>query len=347
MKKIDFGYTLSGEKATLYTITNILGMSLSVTDYGATWVKMILPDKNNNMKDVVLGYDTVKDYESGTSFFGAIVGRNGNRIGAAKFKIGDILYSLDNNDNGNNLHSGMNYFSKRMWKVHSASENSITFIINSPHLDQGFPGNANIEVTYTLKDDGCVQIEYYATSDKDTIFNMTNHSYFNLNGHNSGDILNQTICIDADYYTSTDVNLIPTGELLKVANTPMDFRSPKCIGKDIETDYEALNIGLGYDHNFVLNHANTYRKVVAMKGTKSGICMDVYTDLPGIQFYSGNFLTTEKGKNDCKYNHRQAVCLETQCFPDSINHSNFPSPIYKKGDIYKTKTTYKFHTGNI
>lgn len=342
MQKSDFGFTATGEKVTLYTLTNQQGVTLSVIDYGATWVELSLPDKSGTRKDVVLGYDTVAEYEADKNFLGAIIGRNANRIGGANFKLGERLYKLTDNDNGNNLHSGMDYFSKRMWQVVTTSESSITFMINSPHLDQGFPGNVDIEVSYTLGEEGSVDIEYKGTTDSDTILNMTNHSYFNLNGHNDSDGLEQCIWIDADYYVETDDRFIPTGKLIDVTGTPMDFRLPKKVGLAIKSDYETLQIGRGYNNNFVLNRSHDYQKVAAMRGEKSGICMEVYTDLTGVQLYSGGFLETIKGKGGHTYRPSQAICFETQYFPDAINHENFQSPICRKDQTYQTKTSYKF-----
>lgn len=343
MKTRSFGTGRNGEAATLYTFENKNGMVMEVTDFGATLYALIVPDKEGNPCDVVLGYDDPQGYmgPSGTGF-GATIGRNGNRIGKAQFTLNGKTYELDKNNNGNNLHSGLDYYHYRMWTVKETTENSITLSLYSPDGDQGYPGAFQVDVTYTLTDDNELKIDYYGVPEADTIVNMTNHTYFNLNGHASGSILEQELWVDADAFTPTDAQLIPTGEIAPVEGTPMDFRVKKPIGRDIESDYEAIRFGGGYDHNWCLNNQGKFAKVIEMSSDVSGITMEVYTDLPGVQIYSGNFLNAELGKNGIVYKHRQAICFETQNYPDAINHENFPSPICKAGEAYKTTTIYKF-----
>ena len=245
MKVTDFGATVKGDETKLYTLTNKNGMEIAVSDYGATLVQVIVPDKEGKPCDVVLGYDEAAGYEEGDLFFGAIVGRSANRIGGASFELNGVTYQLEKNDNGNNLHSGMDFYNQRMWKVKETADDHITFELDSPDGDQGYPGAVHIEVTYTLTEDNAVKIAYHAVPDADTLINMTNHSYFNMDGHASGDVLDQEVWIDADAFTRADAESIPTGEITPVEGTPMDFRTKKAIGKEIETDYEALNFGKG------------------------------------------------------------------------------------------------------
>ncbi len=343
MKTRAFGAGKNGEAVTLYSFENKNGMVMEVTDFGATLYSLIVPDKDGNLIDVVLGYDSPQGYmgPSGTGF-GATIGRNGNRIGKAQFTLNGKTYELDKNNNGNNLHSGLDYYHHRMWDVKETTENSITLSLHSTDGDQGYPGSFDVDVTYTLTDDNELRIEYYGMPDADTIVNMTNHSYFNLDGHASGNILEHVLWVDADGFTATDIELIPTGEIVPVEGTPMDFRVSKKVGRDIEEQYEPLIYGGGYDHNWCLNHRGEFAKVIELSSDISGITMEVYTDLPGVQIYSGNFLENEIGKQGVVYKHRQGICFETQHYPDAVNHENFPSPIVKKGQEYKTRTSYKF-----
>ena len=336
MKQRKFG------KATLYTLENKNGMIVEVSDLGAVIYALIVPDKDGNPVDVTLGYETPEDYEKQTSGFGAIIGRNGNRIANARFTMNGKEYQLEPNNNGNNLHSGPNFYQHRMWNVKGTTENSITFTLHSPDGDQGFPGNFDVNVTYTLTEDNALQLDYYGVSDADTVINMTNHAYFNLDGHASGDILEHEVWMDADSFTATNDKLIPTGELVSVDGTPMDFRVKKPIGRDIQADYEAVRLAGGFDHNWCLNNNGQFAKVIELSSGVSGITMEVYTDLPGVQMYTANFIVEEVGKQGVIYRKHQGVCFETQFYPDSINHENFPSPIVRKGEEYKTRTVYKF-----
>lgn len=337
-----FGSTSKKEEAVLYTLTNENGMSASITNYGAALVKLNVPDQEGNLRDVVLGYDDVTGYEKGGASFGAPVGRNANRIGGAVITIQDKTYELEKNDNGNNLHSGTNYYNKRIWNVGEKTDSKIEFVLHSPDGDQGYPGTLDMHVTYELTEDNELRLTYDAVPDQDTIINMTNHSYFNLDGHDSGDVLKELVTLDADYFTRADAQSIPTGELVDVTGTPMDFRMPRALGKAIDADYEAVQLGKGYDHNWVLKNNGKFDKVAQAVSEKSGIVMEVWTDLPGIQMYTANFLDNEQGKNGAVYGVRDAVCFETQYFPDAVHHENFASPICKKGMPYHTVTSYKF-----
>lgn len=343
MKQRSFGKNSKGEAATLYTFENKNGVVMEVSDFGATLYSLLVPDKEGNLCDVVLGYDDPLGYEgpAGT-FFGATVGRNANRICKGKYTLNGKEYQLDTNNNGNNLHSGLDFYSFRIWNVKETTENSITFSLHSPDGDQGYPGALDMDVTYTLTEDNAVQIDYYGVPDQDTIVNMTNHSYFNLNGHASGNVLDQEVWIDADSFTRADETSIPTGEIVPVEGTPMDFRVKKTVGRDIEESYEALVFGKGYDHNWCLNNQGKFVKVAEMSSELSGITMEVYTDLPGVQIYTGNYIFAETGKGGVIYKQCQGMCFETQYYPDAINHDNFPSPVCKAGEVYQTRTTYKF-----
>ena len=339
-----FGSTSKKEEAVLYTLTNENGMSASITNYGAALVKLNVPDKEGKLRDVVLGYDDVTGYEKGGGSFGAPVGRNANRIGGAVIKIQDKTYELEKNDNGNNLHSGTNYYNKRIWNVGEKTDSKIEFVLHSPDGDQGYPGTLDMHVTYELTEDNELRLIYDAVPDQDTIINMTNHSYFNLDGHDSGNVLKELVTLDADYFTRADAQSIPTGELVDVTGTPMDFRMPRALGEAIDADYEAVRLGKGYDHNWVLKNNGKFDKVAQAVSEKSGIVMEVWTDLPGMQMYTANFLDNEHGKNGAVYGIRDAVCFETQYFPDAVHHENFASPICKKGMPYHTVTSYKFET---
>lgn len=337
----DFGMLKDGQQAKLYVLENQNGMQITVSDYGATLVDVMVADKNGQLRDVVLGYDNAEGYESGDKFFGATVGRSANRIGNAQFELNGTTYKLTANDNENNLHSGPDFYNQRMWEVKELGEHQVTFALHSPDGDQGYPGAVDIQVTYELNEQNEVRIHYMAVPQRDTIINLTNHSYFNLSGQESGDILSHTVWLDADAYTRADAKSIPTGDILPVEGTPMDFRVKKTIGRDIEENYEALEFGGGYDHNWALNGTG-YRKVGELASEESGIAMEIYTDLPGIQIYTGNFLEQEQGKGGTIYRKRQAVCFETQYFPDAVNRPQFKSPVIRAGEKYETVTTYKF-----
>lgn len=341
---IQFGKTKEGKETYLYILENKNGLKAYVSDFGATLVRLLVPDREGKMTDVVLGYDNVSGYESGDGAFGATVGRNANRIGGAQIEINGVAYELEKNDNGNNLHSGYDYYQKRVWSTEGRTENQITFLLHSPDGDQGYPGALDMRVTYLLDNENALNIHYEAVPDRDTVINMTNHSYFNLNGHNSGTVLGHRVTLDADFFTPADAESIPTGEIRSVDGTPMDFRGGKLLEEEIDADYEPLRFGSGYDHNWVLKNEGSFAKVAEVTSDRSGIGMEVYTDLPGVQMYTANFLDNEPGKNSAVYIRRSALCLETQYFPDAVHHENFPSSVCRKGEKYDTRTAYRFMT---
>ena len=344
-----FGETSYGMQADLYTLTNENGVSASFTNLGGTWVSMLVPDKKGEMGDVILGYDTMEKYLVNVPHFGAIIGRNANRIGGAAYTLNGESYSLYANNGPNNLHSGPNYYHTRFWEVEldEGDEGSrIVFSLSSPDMDQGFPGNAQITVSYTLTKDNSIAIEYHMLSDADTVVNLTNHCYFNLAGHGSGPVLDQQVWIDADTFTPADEVAIPYGTILPVKGTPMDFTVMKAIGRDIGMDYDQLIMGKGYDHNWVLNHKQGEIGLSAKAfDPVSGRIMEVYTDLPGLQFYTGNFLEDSVdvlGKGGAVYGYRCGFCFETQYYPDSINKPQFPSVVLRAGEAFQSTTIYKF-----
>ena len=345
-KKELWGNMPDGREVYLYTLVNRNGVSASFTNLGAVWVNMNVPDRDGNVVDVVLGFDSADEYLINPPHFGAPIGRNANRIAGAKFTINGKDYKLEPNNGPNNLHSGPNLYQSRLWDS-EAEENdlgtSVSFSLFSPDGDQGFPGNANITITYTLTPDNSLDISYHMICDADTVANFTNHSYFNLDGHDGKDTLKQRVWIDADTYTRADEGSIPTGEFTPVKGTPMDFTVMKPIEQDIHEDYEALVFGGGYDHNWVLNHPQGEVSLcAASESDKTGIRMEVYTDLPGIQFYTANFLKNMTGKGGAVYEKRCCYCFETQYYPDSVNKPEFQSPVLKAGEEYKTTTIYKF-----
>lgn len=343
-----FGTTKEGEKASTYTITNDQGMEVTFTDFGANIISIKVPDKNQKKVDVALGYDKLSQYEVNAPGFGSFIGRHANRIADAKATINGVVYELEKNDGKNNLHSASKSFNKYMYEsevFEDQDEISIEFSRFSPDMEQGFPGNLDYSVTYTLTNENELVLEYYGVSNKDTIVNFTNHSYFNLSGHKSGTAVNQEVMIESDSFTLTDEGLIPTGELAAVDHTPMDFRIRKAIGKDIAADYEPLKIAGGYDHNYVLKTSGNgdAEKVAELYAKDTGILMEVFTDLCGMQFYTGNFITDgEKGKDGAVYHRRDGVCFETQFFPNACNIPEFPSPVLKAGQEFESVTIYKF-----
>ena len=342
--KKEFGKNSKGETAYLYEISNASGMKATVSDFGATLVSVHVTDKDGKERDVVWGCDTVQDYEGDCNpYFGACVGRIANRVANAVVTVNGKDYYMDKNDNGNCLHSGNSGYHVRMWNA-EVMDSAVKFSILSPDGDQGLPGNFQLSVTYTLTEENGIHIAYDGVCDQDTYVSLTNHSYFNLEGENSNSILDHEMWIDADAFTMVDEKLIPTGELVSVEGTALDFRTPKAIGRDIDNDETAIRLGGGYDHNWALNSHSADQPVVRVTSEKTGISMEVYTDCPGIQFYSGNFLTTEPGKGGRTYPKRSAIALETQNFPDSMHHANFPDALLKAGEKLHTETEYRFST---
>ena len=338
MKK-SFGTLVTGEEASLYTIS-CGGLTATVTDYGAHLVSLMVPDRAGNLADVVLGYDDAEGYRTGGCFFGATVGRNANRIQGASFSLNGKEFNLPKNENGNNLHSGPDFYHLRMWQVESHFPEAITLRLDSPDGDQGYPGKATIRVTYELDEMGGLHIVYDAVADKDTIFNLTNHSYFNLFGHEkTGLCMDQILTIPSEYFNEDDAESIPTGQFRSVEGTPFDFRKPKPIGRDIDADYDQLHLQGGYDHNFLI-----YSNPCAVLSTPDNSrTMIVYSDCPGVQFYAGNYIENEMGKNGVCYGKRSGICLETQFYPDAIHHPDWSQPVTKAGMEYHSETVYSFY----
>lgn len=329
-------------KVTLYTLTNKGGMSVSIMDYGATVVDLLVPDNKGKLGDVALGFDSVEPYLTQTAYIGATIGRYGNRIAAGSFKLEGKTYQLAKNNGANSLHGGLMGFDKQMWKATQleAEPPAIRFTRTSPDGEEGYPGTLKVSVTFTLTEKNELRISYKATTDKPTVVNLTNHTYFNLAGAGNGTILDHVVTLHADAFTPVDAGLIPTGEIKNVVGTPWDFTSPKTIGKDLQA---VGGTPVGYDHNFVLTKGAAVAAEVYEP--TSGRVMKVITDEPGIQFYTGNFLDGSlTGKGGKSYPQYAAFCLETQHYPDSPNEPKFPSTELKPGQTYKTTTTYAFST---
>ncbi|MEZ4896515.1 MAG: aldose epimerase family protein [Saprospiraceae bacterium] len=342
----EFGTLANGQKVTQFRITNPNGLEMRLIDYGCLMTNLLVPDRSGKLVDVLLGFDRLEDYVKDSPYFGAVIGRYGNRIAGGQFSLDGTTYSLPQNDGPNTLHGGVKGFDKVMWQAAPITDSTaygVAFSYESPDGEEGFPGTLTARVRITLNDQNEVTLDYTAVTDKPTVINLTQHNYYNLDG--MGTCLDQVMTIYADQYTPVDSTLIPTGERAPVAQTPFDFRTGKPIGKDIGADNRQLAYGRGFDHNFVLNKQAPGLLSLAAEvySTKTGITMDVLTEEPGIQFYSGNFLDGSlKGKGGLVCEHRGAFCLETQHFPDSPNHPEFPSTRLNPGDIYQTRTVYRF-----
>ena len=353
-----FGMTHRGEAVSLYTLKNAHGMEAKVLDYGGIIVSLRVPDRNGRLDDVVLGFDSLGDYERGSPYFGAIIGRYGNRIARGRFTLDGRTYTLATNNGPNHLHGGVRGFDKVIWSVTPFQRSdSVGLVMNytSPDGEEGYPGTLRATVTYTLTDKNEFIFDYQATTDRPTPVNLTQHSYFNLAGDGKGDILGHVVTLNADRFTPVDSTLIPTGEIKSVAGTPFDFRTSTAIGARIDRNDEQLRYGRGYDHNFVLNKGGN-----GGRGGKGGIegdltlaahvyepttgrVMEISTTEPGLQFYSGNFLDgTLRGKHGVVYGHRSGFAMETQHFPDSPNKPAFPSTILRPGEEYRSRTIYRF-----
>lgn len=342
----EFGKTAEGKSVTMITLTNKNGMKVSCIDYGANVVSVEVPDGAGKLTDVVLGFDNVPQYETNSPFFGAFIGRHANRIGGASFTLNGKTYELEKNDGENNLHGGTPGYHKVMYDYKTAEGEgyaSVSFKRVSADMEQGYPGNLEFSVTYKLTDDNEFFLIYDAVSDKDTIVNFTNHSYFNLDGHDAGGVSNHMVKINAEKYTVTTPDLIPTGELADVAGTPLDFSSEKRIGQDIDADFDALKYGGGYDLNYAIDKpAGEFGPAATARG-EGGITMEVYTDLPGVQFYTGNNIGKGlPGKNGAEYGPRSGFCFETQFFPNSCNIPSFQSCVLEAGKKFHSETMYKF-----
>lgn len=343
-----FGRLPNGQEITEYVLTNSRGVTASFLDLGGIWRQMLVPDRDGKLEDVVLGYDTVEAYLADTYNFGALVGRNANRIGGAWLELGGVRYSLAVNSGvADNLHSGPDLYGWRKWQaqpVKVEGQDALQLSLFSPDGDQGYPGNARIQVTYLLTEDDGVEIRYHMETDADTICNLTNHSYFNLDGHDAPGAMEHQVWINAKRFLPTDEYSIPTGELAPVAGTPMDFTQSKPISRDLEADYDQLTMAHGYDHNWVLDHPLGELALSAeVYAPKTGRKMEVWTTLPGVQFYTGNYMSEgTPGKDGAQYGHRGGYCFETQYYPDAIHHPEQPSPILRAGCGADSRTVYRF-----
>lgn len=330
-----FGTTTAGEKVTAYRMENASGASVTILDYGATVHSICVPDKNGDMRDVVLGYDTVAEYETDDGYLGATIGRMCNRVGKGVFSLNGVTYHLAINCGENHSHGGLCGFDKKMWAVREL-EDALEFSLFSPDGEEGYPGNLNVRVTFRFAEDNRLVIAYDAVSDQDTIINFTNHGYYNLNG--GGSAMEHELQIFAERFLETDEGGLPTGKYLDVEDTPFDFRKPTIVAENICGSHPQLTIGNGYDHTYVLSG----RKAAVLYSPQSGISMTVTTDLPGMQLYTSNYLTERAGKNGCTMRPRNAVCLETQLFPDGMAHYSFPSPVIRAGEAVHFESEYAF-----
>jgi aldose 1-epimerase len=348
MKKESFGKLADGTPVDLYTLTNPAGIEARIATYGGIIVSLKTPDRNGRMADIVLGYDSLDGYLKKSPYFGALVGRYGNRIGGAKFTLNDVEYKLAANNGRNSLHGGLIGFDKKVWQAGTREVTggvSLILTCRSADGEEGFPGNLAVTVTYTLTDSGELRIDYQATTDKDTVINLTNHTYFNLAGE--GSILDHELKLNADRFTPVSSDLIPTGELRSVKGTAFDFLEPHRIGERIAANEEQITFGKGYDHNFVLNkpvgNPQGLSKVATVYERNTGRVLEVETTEPGVQFYTGNVIDGSiTGKGGQVYRQRAAFCLETQHYPDSPNKPGFPSVVLKKGDTFKSQTIFRF-----
>jgi aldose 1-epimerase len=345
VEKQPFGKTADGTPVDLYTLTNSKGVRVAITNYGGIVVSLFTPDRNGNLGDIVLGFERLEDYLKGHPYFGAIIGRYGNRIAKGRFTLDGVEYKLAQNNGENHLHGGLVGFDKKVWKARDfvdAEGQHLELRYTSPDGEEGYPGNLDVTVTYSLNEQNQLRIDYVATTDKPTVVNLTNHSYFNLAGE--GDILGHLLRLNADYFTPVDAGLIPTGELRPVKGTPFDFTEPTPIGARIEQDDEQLRYGRGYDHNFVLRGGGgSLAEAAEVYEPKTGRVLRVLTTEPGMQFYTGNFLDgTLRGKYGRVYHRRTGFCLETQHFPDSPNKPHFPTTVLRPGQTYRSTTIYEF-----
>ncbi|MFA6944513.1 MAG: aldose epimerase family protein [Pedobacter sp.] len=349
LSKDSFQKTVDGKRTSLYILKNKNRAEAAFTNYGARIVSLIIPDQSGKLTDVVVGLPGTVEYQRSTEpYFGATIGRYGNRIARGKFTLDGTVYSLFINNSPNSLHGGKKGFQDVVWDARQVNGQTLEFSYLSKDMEEGYPGNLKVKVIYTLTDENELKIDYEATTDKRTIINLTNHAFFNMNGEGSGDILNHILQINADQYTPVDSTLIPAGGPESVEGSPFDFRKATRIGEKIDEDHIQLKNGKGYDHNFVLNSGKGKEMKLAaiVKGDRSGIVMEVFTQEPGLQFYSGNFMQAKNTfKNGSKDEFRTAFCLETQHFPDSPNQPTFPTTILNPAEVYKTSTIYKLSAG--
>lgn len=348
LDKKKFQTVIDGKQTNLYVLKNDTGMQAAITNYGGRIVNILAFDKNGKLVDVVIGFDNINDYQTSTErYYGAIIGRFGNRIANGKFILDGNEYSLYKNNGTNTLHGGKKGYQEVVWDAKQIDESVLELTYLSKDMEEGYPGNLDIKVIYSLTNDNELKISYQATTNKKTVVNLSNHAFFNLNGHDDNTINKHLLMINADYYTPVDSTLIPNGKIEPVSNTPFDFRKPTPIGERLDTDNIQTKNGKGYDHNFVLNvNPETSLKTAAIvTGDKSGIVMEVLTEEPGVQFYGGNFMQAKNLlRSGFKDDFRTAFCLETQHFPDSPNQPCFPSTMLEPGEIYKTNTLYRFFT---
>lgn len=342
----NFQTTLDGKQTDLYTLENSRGMKVAITNYGGRIVSWMVPDRQGNYEDVVLGFDSIQGYlHANEIYFGALVGRYANRIAKGTFSLDGKTYHLPINNGQNTLHGGPGGFPNIVWNAKQLDDHNLRLTCSSEDMDQGFPGDMQVQVIYTLTDDNKLRIDYTAVTDKKTVINLTNHAFFNLQGAGNGSILDHELMINADAYTPIDSTMIPTGKIASVKGTPFDFTSYKKVGKDIKADNQQLGYGRGYDHNFVLNKPEPGKLSLAVKvyEPKSGRLLKIFTTEPGVQLYSGNFLDgSDVGKQDKPYKHRTALVFEPQHFPDSPNQPDFPSTVLKPQDFYHTLSVYEF-----
>jgi aldose 1-epimerase len=343
-----FHKMVDGKQVELFTLKNKNGLEIAITNYGGRIVSLMVPDKSGKMEDIVLGYETIDGYlNANEQYFGGSIGRYGNRIANGKFTLDSIEYKLAINNKPNSLHGGVKGFSAKVWDAVLKGNNELELSLVSPDMEEGYPGELKVKVNYKLTDSNELTLTYRAETSKPTVLNLTNHSYFNLHGAGNGDILDHEVFLNADKYTPVDSTLIPTGKIESVIGTPLDFTTPATVGARINEKNEQLAFGLGYDHNFVLNKVDG--KAVSLAASvydpQSGRFMEVFTNEPGVQFYCGNFLKgKEIGKQNKPYNYRSALCFETQHFPDSPNHADFPTVVLRPGEIYNSVCIYKFST---
>ncbi len=336
----------NGKPVKLFTLRNKNGLVAQVTNYGAIIVSIFTPDSKGNMADIVQGYDTASEYINGNGpYMGAVCGRSANRIALGKFTLLGKEYSLAVNNGPNHLHGGLTGFSKVVWDVVDSSSSRVKMEYLSKDMEEGYPGNLRVTVTYTMTDNNELRIDYHAVTDKTTLVNLASHSYFNLAGEGSGSIYDHELMINAAFFTPTDETSVPTGEIVSVKGTPMDFTKMRKIGQFIDQDNEQLRYGAGYDHNFVLkHHTGTQGLAAVAHDPRSGRVMEIYTTQPGVQLYTANWIDNEPGKGGRRYGRRWAFCLETQHFADAINKPHFPSTILNPGETYSHSCIHKFST---
>ncbi len=343
MKRELYGVTKDGKEVHQYTVENKNGMEMTVMDFGAILLRAIVPDKVGNKRDVVLACENLEAFEENNCYLGSTIAPSANRIAKAEVIIDDVIYKMDVNDGENNLHTDFpNGMNKRIWNAEE-QESGVRFTFELEDMEYHLPGKRTLAVTYTLTDENEIRIDYEGDSDKNTVINLTNHTYFNLDGHKTNTILNQKVLLHASHFTPVDEGAIPTGDIAPVKGTPLDFTEWRVIGDEIEADYEQLKLTIGYDHNFVVDGWDgTVKDVAQAKSEDSGIVLTVSSDLPGVQFYAGNYINGEKGKEGMVYKKRSGFCLETQYYPDSVHHEDFPSVIFGPERPFRSTTIFKF-----